>query len=490
MRHALAALLLAVPAAAQPVPCRDGLAGTFPCEHVDLLSHLDLDVLDAEAGSGHWGWTDPETGQEYALMGLSNGTAFVDVTDPERPRYLGKLPTHTVPSLWREIKVLHHWALVVSEAPGHGMQIFDLRRLRTVDPNQGLVTFEADAHYGEETGIGQSHNVAANPDTDRAFIVGSRAPNGCAGGIHVVDLQEPRAPRFAGCFAEDGYTHDLVCLTYDGPDTRYTGREICVASNEDVVTIVDTTDPKRPRLLGQAIYPYIGYTHQGWFTEDRRFFVLNDEFDEMRYGFPTRTLLFDLADLENPRFVGDHHGPTRAVAHNLYVRGDLVYMANYRRGLEIARIDDAATAALTNIAFFDSFPEDDATQFGGAWNVYPFYASGTVTIADMNRGLFMVRPYRPEPLALTTLVADPDGAGAVVTWTVAEADPPSWFAVQRLAGETFSDAGHLAGDPASRTHRLHLALPPGEHVLRVRAVDRSGLSLYSEAVSVRVPGTP
>lgn len=486
--YALFALLLLVAPASlgQALPCEDGRAGDFECEHVHLLSHLDLNDLDADAGSGHWGWTDPDTGREYALMGVSDGTAFVDITDPVRPVYLGKLPTHTDPSVWRELKVYSHYVLSVSEANRHGMQVFDLTRLRDVEASQAPVTFEADVHYDR---VGHIHNVAAVDETGYAYIVGNREAQGCNGGLHMVDMSDPLNPRFAGCFAEDGYTHDVVCHVYDGPDARYHGHEVCFASNEDTVTIVDVTDKENPVMLSQALYPNIAYTHQGWFTEDMRFFIVNDELDEMRYGFNTRTLVFDFADLENPQFVGDHYGPTRAVAHNLYVRGDHVYMANYRRGLEIARIDDASTASLTNVAFFDTFPEDTATQFGGAWNVYPFYESGTVTIADMNRGLFMVRPFLADPLALTFFGGWPASGGALMQWTLADA-APARFTLEVQNGEGWDDVASVRAASERRTYRLFAPLPAGEHMVRLRAIDHAGMSVYSEPARVMAGGDP
>jgi len=479
----VAAPALAQPAASGPVLCEDGFAaGEYPCQHVELLSHVSLDDFDSDAGSGHWGWTDPRDGREYALMGLADGTGFVDITDPTAPVYLGKLPTHTVPSIWRELKVLGHYALIVSEAERHGMQVFDLHQLRDVDRAAAPVTFRATAHYD---GVGQSHNVAANDDTRRAFIVGSRAATGCAGGIHILDMADPLNPTFAGCFADDGYTHDLVCLTYDGYDRRYAGREVCVASNENVVTIVDVTDPEDTRMLSQVIYPNIGYTHQGWFTEDHRYFVVNDELDEMRYGHNTRTLLFDFTDLQNPQYLGDYFGPTRAVAHNLYVRGNMVYMANYRRGLEIARIDDARGAAMTHVAHFDSFPEDDATQFAGAWNVYPFYESGTVTIADMNRGLFMVRPYRPEPLTVAALSGRRNATGAVVSLRL-ERDDLEHVAIEREEDGRFVDVARARTEPERLAYDLAADLAAGTHTLRVRGLDRDGFAVYSAPQAVTV----
>ena len=61
------------------------------------------------------------------------------------PVYLGKLPTHTSSTTWRDVKVYNNYAFIVSEAGGHGMQVFDLTRLRDVaNPPE---TFTEDAHY-------------------------------------------------------------------------------------------------------------------------------------------------------------------------------------------------------------------------------------------------------------------------------------------------------------------------------------------------------
>ena len=113
-------------------PCVNGSAGGFPCDAVDLLEHMPNAIIGGGNGNDIWGWTDPQTGKEYALMGRTSGTSFVDLSDPGIPIYLGNLPTHTSNSSWRDIKVYANHAFIVSEANGHGMQIFDLTQLRNV----------------------------------------------------------------------------------------------------------------------------------------------------------------------------------------------------------------------------------------------------------------------------------------------------------------------------------------------------------------------
>ena len=71
--------------------CAGGLADTYPCSNVDLMAFLPLAQIGGGNGNDIWGWTDPVTGREYALVGRNDGTSFIDITDPTRPRLLGDL---------------------------------------------------------------------------------------------------------------------------------------------------------------------------------------------------------------------------------------------------------------------------------------------------------------------------------------------------------------------------------------------------------------
>ena len=370
---------------AQPqATCRDGMAGPYPCRDVDLLSFLPHAEMGGGNGNDIWGWTDPETGREYALVGESTGTAFVDITNPSQPIYLGTLPAHTVASIWRGIKVFANHAFIISEAVDHGMQVFDLTQLRGVTTPP--VTFGETAHYA---GFGSTHTLALNTRTGFAYAVGTRT---CEGGLHVVDVRTPASPRTAGCFSFDGYTHETQCVTYEGPDTLYRGREICLNSNEDTLTIVDATDKVEQVQLSRTGYGGSAYTHQGWLTDDQRFFLVNDEGDEQAFKHHTRTWIWDVSDLDAPALVTYYDGPTPSIDHNLYVRGNLVYESNYRSGLRVLDASDVALGALNEVGFFDVYPADDNPNFNGAWTSYPFFASGTVIVNGIEQGLFVVRP--------------------------------------------------------------------------------------------------
>ncbi|MDX1439829.1 MAG: choice-of-anchor B family protein, partial [Rubricoccaceae bacterium] len=309
---------------AQPIPCTDGMAGEYACTDLDLYARIPVDEFGATAGNDIWGWTDPETGKEYALMGLRESTGFVDITEPANPQILGIMMTATDPSVWRDIKVYQDHAFIVSEAPNHGMQVFDLTRLRglSADPER---EFEPETVFigTDDMPLGSAHNIVMNEDSGFAYAVGAQE---CAGGLYMINVQDPTNPTYAGCFDEDGYTHDAQCVTYYGPDADYAGREICVNSNEDTITIVDVTDKENPVMLAKGEYPTPGYTHQGWFTEDQRYFIADDELDEIQ-GFVanTRSMIFDLQDLDSPELIGMYVSENTSADHNMYAVGNRMY---------------------------------------------------------------------------------------------------------------------------------------------------------------------
>jgi choice-of-anchor B domain-containing protein len=332
-------------------------------------------------GNDIWGWVDAQTGNEYALMGLSNGTAFVDVSDPEAPVFLGRLPTQTVEVLWRDIKVYQDHAYIVSDNGGaHGMQVFDLTRLRGQAAPQ---TFMADVVYGD---FEEAHNIAINEDSGFAYAVGTET---CGGGLHMIDISTPINPLFAGCYDTVG-THDTQCVTYQGPDAAHVNREICFNSNGGHVEIVDVTDKSAPVKLSTITYPQVGFVHQGWLTEDHQFFLLNDEGDENEFAVLTTTHVFDFSDLDAPAYIYPYRATTSTVDHNLYVLGNRVFEANYSSGLRVLEFVDLANSDLMEIAFFDTFPASNAPNTLGAWSVYPYLPSGNIIVSDSTTGLFIL----------------------------------------------------------------------------------------------------
>ena len=90
---------------------------TFAANGIRLMAWFPVTTFNAANTSGNdvWGYVSP-SGREYALMGLSNGTGFVDVTNPGSSRIVGFIAGPT--SLWRNVKTYRTWAYSVSEGGG------------------------------------------------------------------------------------------------------------------------------------------------------------------------------------------------------------------------------------------------------------------------------------------------------------------------------------------------------------------------------------
>lgn len=373
--------------------CNGGMADIYPCQNVDLMGHLDLGSIGGGQGSDSWGWKHEASGRYFALVGRSNGTSFVEITQPDQPVYLGQLPSEFSTSTWRDIKTYQDHAFIVADNIGdHGMQVFDLSQLLTVTEKEAPVTFKAN-HVYRGGSFRDAHNIVINQDSGFAYLVGG---NTCNGGLHMVDIKQPLNPTFEGCFSADGYTHDAQCVTYSGPDPDYQGQELCFASNEDTVTVVDVTNKKIPTQLARTGYAGSQYTHQGWLTENQRFFLIDDELDERFLDQNTRTMVMDYKDIDNPVYRGFYESDGASIDHNQYIVNSHTYQANYSRGLRVLELGDLKQPEMNEVAYFDTYPENDGGNFPGAWNVYPFFDNGLVIISDINRGVFILKPNLPE----------------------------------------------------------------------------------------------
>ena len=391
----------------EQLDCAEGEASVFGCSDVDLVSFVPVEDLGGARGvrvNDVWGWTDSETGQDYAIVGRMDGTSFVDVTDPVNPVVVGNLPKpESAPgSSWRDMKVyMDHVYIVADGAADHGMQVFDLTRLR--DFSGTMLTFDEDVHYDLLHSV---HNIVINEETGFAYAVGSSGGgNTCGGGLHMIDIRDPKNPTFAGCFAHPntgrrgtGYSHDAQCVIYNGPDEEHADREICFGSNETALSIADVTDKENPVVLGLADYPNVAYTHQGWLTEDQSYFYMNDELDEVQGMVSnTRTLIFDVTDLDEPLLLKEHLSENTSSDHNLYIQGNLMYQSNYNSGLRVFDITDAENPR--EVAFFDTVPGEDSPSMDGSWSNYPFFESGIIVVTSGRQGMFLVKKRDRTPVS-------------------------------------------------------------------------------------------
>ena len=362
-------------------PCENGFAGEYACDGYDLLTHYPLSAVGGgDNGNDCWGWVDEESGREYVIFGRSNGTSFVEITDPLNPQFIATMPTASTSSLWRDIKVIGDYAYIGSEAPNHGIQIMDLSQLL---PLSGF-TYNISPTYSY-AGFGNAHNIVACPETEFIYGVGTNTFNG---GLHIVDVSDPSSPTLAGSFSEF-YTHDAQAIVYNGPDVDYQGSEIVICFNGSAgIAIVNADDKTDVQLIKAVTYEESAYTHQGWISEDHTMVYFNDELDEQYIGNNTRTYMMDVTDLDNPVIVGFYESDSESIDHNLYTHEGKVYASNYTSGLIVSNILE--DGSIEPQGFFDTYPSDDGTSFDGTWSNYPYFPSGTIAVSNFD-GLFLLR---------------------------------------------------------------------------------------------------
>jgi choice-of-anchor B domain-containing protein len=394
-------------------PAMGGPDATFESRNVQLLAWIPTNNFPGYSGAFNntngadcWGYTSP-SGREYVLMGLGWGIGVVEVTDPSQPSLITTIPGSD--SLWHDVTVIGQYAYAVSDQTGPGIQVIDLHNI-----DAGQVTLVRNFSQGGHT---TTHTIVSNPDSGHLYLCGGNAAAG--GMIAATTLNDPTFPTFVGTGWRNQYVHEAQIVTYtSGP---YEGREIAFlfaagpyygASYTTALAIADVTDKANIVTLSQIPYPGMRFCHQGWITDDRKYLYINDELDSTGSGsgsvprFLAR--VFDISDLANPRLVSTFNNGLPSVDHNEYVVGRYLYQSNYTTGLRVWDISDPLRP--TEVGWIDTRPEDDGTGYNGAWGNYPYFASGTIAISDIQRGLFLVRlsileltPTDPMP---TLLAAD------------------------------------------------------------------------------------
>ena len=365
--------------------CSKGQAGAYPCKNIDLQSFMPSAELGGARVSDVWGWSDPKTKAEYAVLGTTKGLQFVDVTDPKKPVYLGAMLGKADGALpWQELEIYKDHAFVVCDLSPCNLQIFDLTRLRGAKAAQ---RWTPDVVFP----IPIAHSIESNPETGHLFINGSFA---VAGGTPLIlDVTNPKTPIPVGAMADDGYTHDSLCRNYHGPDKAHEGSEVCFNFNEDTITIYDLANPATPERLARVTYDNASYVHSGALTADHSYLFSTDEGDETDLGLRSTLYIWDVRKLTKPKLIGTYVAKSGAIDHNIYSRGgDALFHASYTNGFRIFDMSGAADAKLREVAYFDIMPESDAPDFDGSWAAYPYLPSGNMLVGGMSQGLFIVKP--------------------------------------------------------------------------------------------------
>ena len=358
--------------------CENGLAGEYPCKDYDLLTHFSLTDLGLEITSTStcWGWSDTKTSKEFAFVGTNKGVIFIEITNPAAPKILGTLKTEGTRIL--DIKRYKSSVFIVNNNTTNNLQIFNLEQLRSVGDTPRDFISQKENVYNDSP-----KSIAINEESDFLYFLGSDKNKGGPVFFNISIIPEPK---FKGSYQENSYNNPAKVVTYSGPDTNYTGKEILIGSNENEIIILDVTDKANPIKIATASYPNSSKTTKASFTEDYNYLIVGDENDT-----ENKTFIFDVSNLDNPIHYFDFEGTTAAIDHTGFVKNNIYYQANTTAGIRALDISDIENQKITETGFFDTYPENDSSETKGALSVYPLLSSGNILITDTEKGFFVVR---------------------------------------------------------------------------------------------------
>ncbi|MBU1308067.1 MAG: choice-of-anchor B family protein [Gammaproteobacteria bacterium] len=380
--------------------CVNGKAGNFSCHNIDLVAHMALADFSSQPSSANdiWGHVDLNSGTEYALIGLRNGTAVVSLADPQNPVEVGTIAGSS--TTWRDIKVyqyfdrtLRRWQAYayVSSEGSDGIQIIDLTRLPSEISLAATYNGVTSTHNIYISGVDYSSNSQNSSTAPLLHLAGQNTQRGA---VSSLSLANPTAlvPLWQQQAVAGDYSHDVASMQIDDAralsDCQQSPCQILFDFNEQDVRLWDSSVPASPSQLARFSYDQVAYVHSGWSSEDNRFLFVHDELDESSFALNTTLRIYALDDLRNPVLQPLWRGPTLAIDHNGFVRGNRYYMSNYQRGLTI--LDITNPAAPTEAGFFDTFLPSDGAAFNGMWGTYPFLPSGLILGSDINSGLYIL----------------------------------------------------------------------------------------------------
>jgi len=386
--------------------CIDGEAAGFECRNISLLAHLPLSVLPTSSGAANdiWGHVDLNTMREYAIIGLQRGLAVVDVSEPENPVIVDAIEGQT--TTWRDIKVYQYYdaarqrfqayAYSGGDSISEGLSIIDLSDLPNSIKLVARTNDDVSSHNVYISGLNYTSNISLNSQTPILHVVGSPNFGGAWRSFNLSDPEQPSVGYRNTNASRADYTHDASSLMIDdaraSSDCMLPSGQTCnviLDFNEQEVRLWALNNEQQASELSQATYPNLEYVHSGWWSEDKNYIFVHDELDERNRVINTSLNVFDISDLRSPQLVATWVGPTRAVDHNGFVKGNKYYMSNYERGVTILDISDPT--APREIGYFDTFGPSNNAAFNGVWGVYPYLPSGIIIASDIQGGLYVLR---------------------------------------------------------------------------------------------------
>ncbi len=338
-------------------------------QNFNLSEVARIPVTPADGGSDIWGYTD-ENGREYALFGTFLGVRVIDLLDHANPVEVAKVPGNN--TIWRDIKTYKHYAYAVmdlsgSGGDGEGLVIMDLSGL----PESIEYKVHKDLPFDLE--LNTCHNAFVEEETGHLYLFGC---DELSAGAIIFDLNiDPYNPTVVGTYngnyVHDGFVRGNLMYTSE----VYAGK----------LSVVDVTNKSMPQRLG-SVTTSSNFTHNCWLSDDGNYVFTTDERDN---GFIDA---YDVSDFTDMKLVDKiQSSPGENVApHNTFVLNDFLITSYYTDGVTMhdAKFPDH----MVQVGAFDTSPNFSGGGFNGCWGVYPYFESGYIIAADIQRGFLVLEP--------------------------------------------------------------------------------------------------
>lgn len=356
----------------------------YPNQNISLLSLWDSIQIPQESYydiryNGIWGWQDPQDSREYAIIGSTSGTHFVDVTNPTLPVQRDFVAGRRGSCIWREYKTYQHYCYMVSDdGSPNSMQIIDMQYL----PDSVHVV------YDDNSMIERSHTLFI--DGDKLYLgIPKGTSVGGASKLAVFSLLNPELPVFLHRIETDNIagiadSHDMFVRG----DTVYAS----MSYNGLFIFKYDSVANTFAQLGSLTSYPNQGYNHSSALTRDGNTLIFCDE---VPTGLPIKAL--DVSNFGNLTIMSQFRSTTNSTAtpHNPFIReGDntRLIQAYYQDGVQIFDISNPSNVVRTG--YFDTNPNDCPScpnpNYSGCWGAYVDLPSGIILASDMQKGLFVL----------------------------------------------------------------------------------------------------
>ncbi len=321
--------------------------------------------------NGLWGWVDGQ-GNEYAILGASSGTYFINVTNPAAPYMCDSVHGRRSNCIWREIKTYQNYCYMVSDdqAP-NSLQIVDMSYL----PDSVHVVYDSNVLFE------RCHTIYVDGDK----LYGGGLHGGSVGtvGMAVFSLANPASPVLLRTLNQDyaspTYAHDM----YVRHDTIY------ASCGYDGLYIYQLL-PNNHFSYINSLTTYVdqGYNHSSALSEDGHTLVMTDE---VPVGLDVKVV--DVSNLGNLSVPAHFNSHPDATPHNPFIKGNLAFIAYYMDGLQVYDISNPASPV--RVGYYDTYWQNPAGTYpspgyAGAWGAYPWLPSGNILVSDMQNGLFVI----------------------------------------------------------------------------------------------------